>query len=124
METEKNGRVIGKAFVKGDSRINRSGRPRGFDEMRKMAQRIASETVIDERGIPMTCAEAVLRSWARSSEPALQRAFVEYAFGRVPDRLDCETLENKTTLILHYGHEKERLEREGLLGNGDERPKD
>ena len=25
------------AFVKGDVRINRSGRPRGFDEMRKLA---------------------------------------------------------------------------------------
>jgi hypothetical protein len=115
MEKQRNGL---RNFVKGDPRINRSGRPKGFDEMRKMAQKIASEKVIDERGISMTCAEAVLRSWARSEEPALQRAFVEYAFGKVPDKLDCETLENKKTLILHYGHEfKRRMERDGLLGD-------
>jgi hypothetical protein len=78
----------------------------GFDEMRKMVQRIACEKVIDERGVPMTCAEAVLRSWARSEEPALLRAFVEYAYGKVPDKLETNPLENKTTLILHYGHEQ------------------
>jgi hypothetical protein len=87
--------------------------------MRKMAQAIACEKVIDERGIPMTCAEAVLRSWARSSEPALQRAFVEYAFGKVPDKTETNPLENRKTLILHYGHEYKRLEQDGLLGDGN-----
>ena len=109
-ETEKR-RVIGKPFARGDARINRDGRPRGFDEMRKMAQKIASEKVIDERGISMTCAEAVLRSWARSEEPQLQKAFIEYAFGKVPDKLETNPIENKTTLVLHYGHEFKRLER-------------
>ena len=120
METEKNKRVIGKAFVKNDPRINRRGRPKGFDAFRRKAQEIACEKVIDERGISMTCAEAVLRSWARSEEPALQRAFIEYAFGKVPDKLESTGLENKTSLILHYGHEfKRRMERssEGLLGD-------
>jgi hypothetical protein len=116
-------RVIGKPFARGDARINRDGRPRGFDEMRKMAQKIASETVVDNDGNKRTCIEALLRCWAKSDEPQLQRAFVEYAYGRVPEKLETDSLENKTTLILHYGHEKERVEREGLLGNGDERPK-
>jgi hypothetical protein len=107
MEKQRNGQQRGlRNFVKNDPRINRSGRPKGFDEMRKMAQKIASEKVIDERGIAMTCAEAVLRSWARSEEPALQKAFVEYAFGKVPDKIESTGLENKTTLILHYGHER------------------
>ena len=59
----------------------------------------------------MTCVEALLRSWAKSSEPVLQRAFVEYAFGKVPDKLDTVGLENKTTLILHYGHERPEEDR-------------
>ena len=28
----------------------------------------------------------VLRTWATSKNPQLQRAFVEYAFGKVPER--------------------------------------
>jgi hypothetical protein len=104
-------RVIGKPFARGDARINRDGRPRGFDEMRKLAQRIAAEKVVDSDGNSLTVAEAILRSWAKSNEPQLQRAFIEYAFGKVPDKLETNPLENKQTLILHYGHEFKRLER-------------
>ena len=31
---------------------------------------------------------------------------MEYAFGKVPDKLDTGDFRQKTTLILHYGHEK------------------
>jgi hypothetical protein len=119
MENETKKRVIGKPFAKNDSRINRDGRPHGFDEMRKLAQRIACEKVVDSEGNTVMCVEAVLRSWAKSSEPQLQRAFIEYAFGKVPEKLDCETLENKQTLILHYGHQKEEIERDRLLRDGN-----
>ena len=109
METQKHGL---KPFVKGDPRINRKGGPKSFDELRKLGQAIAGETVTTSRGTRITLAEAILRSWAESKEPQLQRAFVEYAFGRVPDRLDTDLIGAKTTLILHYGHERElkRLE--------------
>jgi hypothetical protein len=100
-----------KNFVKNDPRINRLGRPRGFDEMRKMAQKIACEMVTDNEGNKMRCVEAILRSWAKSSEPVLQKAFIEYCFGKVPDKLETNPIENKKTLILHYGHEFKRLER-------------
>src|SRR5262249_54865920 len=103
METQKHGL---KPFVKGDPRINRKGRPRSFDELRKLAQGIAQEAVTTSRGARITLAEAILRSWAESKEPQLQKAFMEYAFGKVPDKPDATELENKTTLILHYAHEK------------------
>ena len=120
-KTEKRG-VTGKGFVKNDPRINRKGRPRSFDQLRKLAQEIADEEVTDRRGEKIRLAEAILRSWAQSKEPILQKSFMEYAYGKVPDKLETDPLENRQTLILHYGHEFDRLEREGLLGNGDERP--
>jgi len=83
-----------KPFKKGDPRINRKGRPKNFDALRELAQSIAHETakkdgeplVID--GHIATVAEMVLRTWATSKNPQLQRAFVEYAFGKVPDKHD------------------------------------
>jgi hypothetical protein len=120
MEKQRNGQQRGlRNFVKGDPRINRSGRPKGFDAFRRKAQEIACEMVTDSEGNKMTCVEALLRSWAKSSDPVLQKAFIEYAFGKVPDKVETEGLENRTRLILWYGHEKEKVERERLLGNGD-----
>src|SRR6516225_5579875 len=109
METQKHGL---KPFVKGDPRINRKGGPKSFDELRKLGQAIAGETVTTSRGTRITLAEAILRSWAESKEPQLQKAFMEYSFGKVPDKLETNPLEEGKTLILHYGHERElkRLE--------------
>jgi len=108
METQKQRGRGPKPFVKGDPRINRKGRPRSFDELRKLGQ----ETVTTSRGISITLAEAILRSWAESKEPILQKAFMEYSFGKVPDKLETNPLEERKTLILYYGHERElkRLE--------------
>ena len=98
-----------KPFVKGDVRINRTGRPRGFDEMRRVALRIACETVTLRNGRRMSVIEALLRSWVCSKEPALQIKFMEIAFGKVPENVRGETFEPKTTLILHYAHERPDL---------------
>ena len=117
METQK--RAVGKPFVKNDGRINRTGRPRSFDELRKLAQSIGDEIVTTSRGARIRLCEAILRSWAESKEPQLQRAFMEYGYGKVPDKLETDQLENKTQLVLYYGHERERVERERLLGHGD-----
>ena len=56
----------------------------------------------------MSRAEALLRDWMESPEPALQKAFVEYGFGKVTDKTETNSLENKTRLILHYAHEFDR----------------
>lgn len=76
------GGVTGKGFVKGDKRINRKGRPKTFDALRALAQQIAHEET-NIQGV--TVVEAILRQWAQSKNPQLQRQFIEVAYGKVPD---------------------------------------
>lgn len=79
-------------FQKGDLRINRKGRPRTFDGLRELAQQIAHETAIKASGDPIlvngravTVTEMILRQWAQSKDARLQQAFVDIAFGKVPN---------------------------------------
>src|SRR5262245_10444721 len=101
VEKQRDGRANLRPFVPGDPRINRRGRPKGFDEFRRLAQAIAHEKTTDGNSNRMTVVESILRSWAHSKEPVLQKAFVEYAFGKVPDKIEGE-LAPKTTLVLHW----------------------
>jgi len=95
------GGCTGKGFVKGDPRINRKGRPKSFDEIRALAQELAHESEPNRH----TAIENVLRRWMHSPEPVLQKAFVEYAFGKVPDKIEGVQFPS-TTLILQYDHER------------------
>ena len=45
MNNEHEHKKVGRPFVKGDKRINRTGRPKTFDELRRIADMIASELV-------------------------------------------------------------------------------
>ena len=77
----------GKPFEKGDKRINRKGRPKNFDALRKLAQRLAVEEIEGEANFEhWTRVEAILRSWASlSSDRQAQKDFLEIAYGKVPN---------------------------------------
>jgi hypothetical protein len=68
-------------FKKGDKRINRKGRPKSFDALRELAKQIANEPT--DAGF--TRIELIMRSWSLSKDPRLQIAFMEYAYGKVPN---------------------------------------
>lgn len=95
-----------KPFKKNDPRCWRKGRPKSFNGLRELARLIADEkaksggkTLIVE-GHSATVVEAILRSWAVSKDPRKQKAFMEIAYGKVPDRAVVETSPVTVTHIL------------------------
>ena len=80
----------------GDPRIWRFGKPKAFTALRELGQAIAHEkaksketgqTVVIDRHTA-TIGEMIMRSWATSRVPILQKAFIEIAFGKVPDEVN------------------------------------
>lgn len=81
-------KVPGTPFTKGDPRINRKGRPKSFDALRELAQKISHEALDTKEG-KRTVAEIILRQMATDPKQRIQ--FLEYAFGKVPTNLDVTT---------------------------------
>lgn len=78
------------SFAKGDSRINRKGRPKSFDALRALAQEIAHKALTQRDGSLLTITEAILTGWAASKDPRLQIQFIDIAFGKVPTPIENE----------------------------------
>jgi hypothetical protein len=107
-ENSKGKPVIGRPFTTGDRRINRRGRPRNFDAFRELCQKICHERVTVD-GEVMTRLEVILRDWAGSKDAQKQIALVQYGYGKPVDKIETTGLENKTTVVVHYGNERPDL---------------
>ena len=89
-------------FQERKHQINRKGRPRSFDGLRELAQLIGHEAIeigSGDKVKKLTVTEAILRQWAQSKNPILQRAFIEIAFGKVPDRTELTGADGKPLKI-------------------------
>jgi hypothetical protein len=92
-------------FVKGDPRINRKGRPKDFDKLRELAKAISHEVATkDGKQIIVndkiaTVAEIILRQWAQSKDPRLQMAFVEFAYGKPPQKQELSGLDGGKIVV-------------------------
>ena len=84
-------------FVKGDKRINRKGRPKSFDALRKLAIKIAGENLESEN---ITRIEAMLRVMSSSRNPADRALFLAYAYGKPKEQMDITTDGQKITIKL------------------------
>jgi len=94
MRTEKQLRNL-IPFKPGDARINRSGPPKTFYQLREHVQELLQEPaldkngkpVLDTNGQPLTNLDMLLRKWLKSDDPRLPIRLLEIAFGKVPDRI-------------------------------------
>jgi hypothetical protein len=78
-----------------DERINRTGQPRKFDELRERVLNILSEELVISRpGEPerkISPVDAIIRDWIASRDYQKQAKAIEYGFGKVPDELNLNT---------------------------------
>jgi len=92
----------------------RKGTPEDFNEVRSLAKAIANEKVksggqpIIIDGHAATTVEAILRQWATSKNPIMQRLFMEYAFGKVPDEMRL-TGKDGESLFIGFGEDVKKL---------------
>lgn len=91
-------KATGRPFVKGDPRINRKGRPKSFDALRKLAQSLGSELATNQTGDPIiinghvaTQSEMILRSLMKSNP----ERYLEIAYGKVPTPVDLTVREEE-----------------------------
>jgi hypothetical protein len=101
------GGITGKGFVKGDKRINRHGRPRSFDALRKLAQKIANETVEKPDGEDVTRIEDMLRNMVKSKVPADRATFLAYSYGKPHEEIDFHNVD----LSKMTDHQLERIKK-------------
>lgn len=80
----KKGNTLG--FKGHPERINRFGRPKDHDELRKLIQRIAGESLENKQ--EWTRIEAMIRAMLVSKNAADRTQVIEHGWGKVPQQLD------------------------------------
>jgi hypothetical protein len=98
-------KVPGIPFIKGDKRINRRGRPKSFDALRKLAIKIAGETIPNPNGEDYTRIEAMLRVLTSSKAPADRALFLAYAYGKPKEQIE-HSGEVATKVIIEYADDQ------------------
>lgn len=93
-------------FKKGDPRINRNGRPKSFDTLRRLAQDKLISRATDKDGNPIvingkpaTVIEVLLQQMIESKNSNERRFLLEIAYGKVPDELQVSGKDGKTFKI-------------------------
>ena len=109
-------------FQERKNQINRKGRPRNFDALRKLAQSIAHEEArrpdgqaVTIDGKVVTVTEAILRTWATSKDPRLQMQFVEVCFGKVPNEKQAMEIDHGGTIRLETAPALDNLTLDELM---------
>ena len=92
------GGCTGKGFVKGDKRINRGGRPKSFDALRKLAQKIAGERAEES---DVTRVTDMLIEMSKSKNPSDRALFLAYAFGKPKEQVDVNN-SGEVKVVIEY----------------------
>jgi len=96
-------------FTKGDPRINRKGRPKTFDQLRRLALSLLNEPAKGPDGQPLaidghiaTNVEIILRSAMR--HPRFAQWILEVAYGKVPDKVEVSGRDGAPIQIRAYDY--------------------
>jgi hypothetical protein len=89
-------------FVKGDPRINRKGRPKSFDALRKLAVQIAGEQAGETE---LTRVQLMLKAMASSKKPSDRALFLAYAYGKPKEQIDVNNA-GEVKVIIEYSEDK------------------
>jgi hypothetical protein len=100
-----------KPFKKGDPRINRNGRPKSFDALRKLMQTKAGEIaldaqgnpIVDANGRPVTNAEMFVEAWMKDRKQ--RKTFAEFAWGKPKEELEVRTPDG-LKVVIEYADNK------------------
>lgn len=78
--------------------------------MRELAQAIANEPTSDDAGKVVTRIEKMLRQWIAGEDTRLQIAFMEYAYGKVPNNIIASNDGIKVVIVDRAGAADETAE--------------